>query len=576
MRRPFTFLARLVPIFVLLGYTSELRADLQIDGVEGKLRDNIRLHLGLARESCDAPTWRVRQRFQQVEDQVAKALEGFGYYTPTVEKSLSFDDDCWNATVKVAPGFPVKIGQSDFEVVGEAKNNSEFLAIPTDAIKVGAFLDHQAYEQVKNQLTSLSSELGFFDFEFQRSRIDVWPEDGTAAIDIRFDSGDRYRFGSLSIQQDFLEPSLIRDYLPALEGEHYDSGKLSQIHQVLTASGYFAGIQVRPDIESRENGRVPIDLLLSPSQRVSYTVGGGFSTDTGPRFRGGYENRRLNTRGHQLNGELSVSEVISELTATYRRPLGRPDVEWLSYSAGVQVEDTDTSESDKFSLGLRRATLLGGDWVRSDSVSLQFDSFTVGSDRDNSRLVMPALGYSHKRSDLPVNPRWGHNFRVEVRGASDFLGSTTSFVQALASIKLVRPLGDKGRVLIRGEVGTTFQDDLNDLPPSVRFFAGGIDTVRGYGFETLGPVNDNDEVVGGSNLLAASVEYERRFLSNLAYAVFVDAGNAFDDVDLEARVGVGAGIKWFSPIGPFRFYIAHPTNFSDRSVRLHISLGPDL
>jgi translocation and assembly module TamA len=74
----------------------------------------------------------------------------------------------------------------------------------------------------------------------------------------------------------------------------------------------------------------------------------------------------------------------------------------------------------------------------------------------------------------------------------------------------------------------------------------------------------------------ASVEYEHRLRGNFYGAVFVDAGNAFDDVDVDAAVGAGLGLKWVSPVGPLRFYLAHPLNKSDRSVRLHIRLGADL
>jgi translocation and assembly module TamA len=125
-------------------------------------------------------------------------------------------------------------------------------------------------------------------------------------------------------------------------------------------------------------------------------------------------------------------------------------------------------------------------------------------------------------------------------------------------------------------VGFTAKSEFDELPPSVRFFAGGDESVRGFGYDTLGPKEELGNVIGGSNLLVASVEYEHRLRGNFYGAVFVDAGNAFDDVDVDAAVGAGLGLKWVSPVGPLRFYLAHPLNKSDRSVRLHIRLGADL
>ncbi len=124
--------------------------------------------------------------------------------------------------------------------------------------------------------------------------------------------------------------------------------------------------------------------------------------------------------------------------------------------------------------------------------------------------------------------------------------------------------------------GTTLKDNFDELPPSVRFFAGGNESVRGFGFEQLGPEDSEGLVIGGSHLLTASLEFERSFYKQFSWAAFVDAGNAFDGTQIEARVGAGLGLKWRSPLGPLRVYLAHPLNYSTRAVRLHISLGPDL
>ncbi len=100
--------------------------------------------------------------------------------------------------------------------------------------------------------------------------------------------------------------------------------------------------------------------------------------------------------------------------------------------------------------------------------------------------------------------------------------------------------------------------------------------MRGFGYETLGPTDELGNVIGGSNLLVASIEYEHRLRNNFYGAIFVDAGNAFDDLNVDAAISAGLGVIWRSPVGPLRFYLAHPLNKSDRNVRLHIRLGADL
>ncbi|MEM7502514.1 MAG: BamA/TamA family outer membrane protein, partial [Pseudomonadota bacterium] len=135
---------------------------------------------------------------------------------------------------------------------------------------------------------------------------------------------------------------------------------------------------------------------------------------------------------------------------------------------------------------------------------------------------------------------------------------------------------EHGRLLGRATVGATAKDDFSELPPSLRFFAGGDESIRGYDYNTLGPADDEGEVIGGSGLLVASLEYEHRIKGNFFGAVFIDAGNAYDGEDFEPAYGTGLGVKWRSPVGPVRLYLAHPLNQVDRDVRVHVSLGVDL
>jgi len=149
-------------------------------------------------------------------------------------------------------------------------------------------------------------------------------------------------------------------------------------------------------------------------------------------------------------------------------------------------------------------------------------------------------------------------------------------VQLYASAKYIHSLGDL-RLLARVESGTTWIDSVEDLPASLRYFTGGDQSIRGYGFRELGPLNDDGtEVVGGRNLTVGSVEFDYLVRSNWRVAVFADAGNAFNNPDdFDFMRSVGFGVRWLSPVGPIRIDIAHPFN-SDDAFRIHVTMGPDL
>jgi translocation and assembly module TamA len=164
----------------------------------------------------------------------------------------------------------------------------------------------------------------------------------------------------------------------------------------------------------------------------------------------------------------------------------------------------------------------------------------------------------------------------ELRAADEAILSDTGFLQATADLKWIRSVLPRGRVLLRSRAGVTEEDHFNLLPPSVRFFAGGDDSVRGFDFESLGPADANGAVIGGPYLFEASVEYEHEIKPRWSLAFFTDGGNAFDDAGLEMRTGAGIGARWRSPLGPVRIDVAWPVNDVEHGPRLHVSLGPDL
>jgi len=551
--------------------------DIVVNGVSDELLKNVAGYVSLANEPCDAEPWLVRRRFRDVETEVKSALEPFGYYYPLIEKTLVFDDKCWQATVTINAGNPVMLRDVDIAVTTPPEGTADFSDIESStALVSGAQLRHADYETLKESLQIRAAERGYVEAKFTKSTIDVWPDDQSADISLQYESGPRYDFGEIRLEEGFLESSLARAFLDFDTGMPYDSRLLNKAYRDLSLSGYFSRIELLPVVKEASNGKIPIQVLLEPADRIEYTVGAGFSTDTGPRFRAGYHNRRLNRKGHRFKTDIGLSPVIQGLTAEHRRPMADPRTEWLSYTAALTSEDTDTSESDTARVGFRRSKRISSNWLRTLSLDLSYDRFDVGVESERTWLTLPAIAFDHKRADRTVFPTRGRRLTLELRGTSEFLGSSTSFLQTVVTGRLVRPASDNGRFLARATIGFTAKSEFNELPPSVRFFAGGDDSVRGFDYQSLGPKDNLGNVIGGSNLLVTSIEYEHLLRGNFYGAVFLDTGNAFDDFDVDPAVGAGLGLKWLSPVGPLRFYLAHPLNKSDRSVRLHVRLGADL
>jgi len=554
------------------------RADLLIEGIDGELLDNARTFAGLAQEPCDAPAWRVRRGFRDLDEELTSALQALGYYGPSFEKNLDLErEGCWLARVTVDPGPRTRYRQVRIRIGGEAEDDETFLAAALERRpREGEPLHHGAYAAYKDRLRVSAAERGYVEADFTTARIDVWPEQQAADVTLDFESGPRYRVGEITVEQDFLEPGLVEAYLNLEEGVPYEAKLISDAYSAMLTSGYFRSVRIEPDLSPSPDHRIPVSVRLTPATRIGYTAGVGVSTDSGLRLRGGYENLRVNDRGHRFGSELLISDIESFLTASYRLPVGDPTVEWLSYNAGLRNEDTETSESDSITLGVRRVTKLRGDWLRTEGLNFGYWDYQVSTDRQDSLLVIPSLAFSRARFDWDVNPRRGYSVGVESRGTHRWIGSTTSFLQFTGYLRFVHPLGAKGRIIAGTELGVTLKSELDELPPEFRFFAGGDASVRGYGYQTLGPTDEEGNVIGGTRLATVRLEYTHDLFGNFAGAIFVDAGNAFDALDWSPRVGAGIGLRWRSPVGPLRVYLAHPFDDPDRSVRLHITLGPDL
>jgi translocation and assembly module TamA len=554
------------------------RVVLRFEGLDEDRERNARAFLGLAEEPCDAPRWRIRRRMDRADEEIARSLNALGHYHATVEKDVERVEDCWEATFRVDPGPRVTVQAVDVVLQGEAAGDEAFQALLRDLpLREGAPLSHADYEAAKRRLTSLASERGYRDARLVRQRLLVDPQAGNARAELTLASGQRYRLGRLEVHTEALDEDLVRRIVEYQPGAPYSADRVHGIARALNDSGYFSSVDVRPRPEAAQDRHIPVDVHTRARKRHVYSASAGFATDTGPRIRLGYENRRINRRGHRLQARLQGGPDQSEASIRYAVPLQRPRSEWLRYTARLLYEDTDTYESTTGSVGVS-ATHLRGSWLEDKSIEFRRESFDVGQTSDTSDFLLPGLSYARTESDDPVRPSHGWKLFARLRGASEALLSDADLLHAHVDADWVTSLPGRGRIIFNGQAGALVTSDFDVLPPSLRFFAGGDNSIRGYKYQSQGPRDASGEVVGGRYLAVASVEYEHPLEGRWSGAVFVDAGNAFDDgFDEDVKVGVGIGVRWASPVGPVRVDLAHPVNDDgDTTVRLHLRLGPDL
>ena len=555
-------------------------ADVVIEGVSGESRKNVEAHLTLSREPCDAPEWKIRRLYAQADDEIRKALEVYGYYGADLIKTLELTGECWSAQFNIDPGSPVSLQTVTVEIRGPGQQDERFKALMArNPLQTGAPLDHIQYERYKKEIADLAARRGYLDGSYLTSRIRVDPDRLTADITLIFLTGERYRFGPVIIDQEVVDSQLIERFVDFTEGMPYDTERLTSLHEALLISDYFDTLDIRTAPRKEPNRDVQVTIRGTESRARTFTGGIGFGTDTGPKLRAGYRNRRRNKAGHQSGVSASISPVISEIGLNYRLPLEYPKAEWLNFDTGYRYEDTDTSRSKQAKFGIKRLqNRRGTSWLETDFVEIAYEDFDVGDTSGTSFLLVPGISWAQVVTAGPPRPSRGHRLNVQFSGTAKAIGSSVSFLQVDVVGKLIRPLWSSARIIARSEGGLTTTNNFSDMPASRRYFAGGDFSVRGYDYQSLGPKDNDGLVIGGENLLTGSLELDQSVADKWSVALFADAGNAFDDFDdINLKFGVGAGLRWYSPLGPIRLDLAIPlADDAPDSFRIHITLGPDL
>lgn len=564
---------------VFLALAGVARAEVAIEAAQAPdgLLDNLRARLGLAGEDCKAPGWRVQRLYKRADQDFLPALRAFGYYTAKVAKRLETQGDCWQATFDIELGKRTHIRERRVTINGEAADDPNLQKLLGGLpLAQGAPLNHAEYEAIKDRLRQFAAERGYLDFAFTRRELRVDPQQATADIHLEADSGPRYRFGELRFSEQPLDEDFVRRLAQLRTGEPYDVMAVTALDRQLSDAGYFQRVEVRPQRDQAENREVPIDIRLEPAAQHAWRAGIGYATDTGPRASLRYDNRYVNPRGHRFESALSLSPVLSSLSADYVVPGENPQRDSYSFGAQLRHEDNDSSISDS-GLLVARHTKKTGRWTQNRFIELLHESSTVGDEKTTATLLMPGIGVSRTKADNLLRTRRGYRVDFEARVAQKGLLSTASVFRLTAGAKGIYRFGDAGRVTGRIDAGLSAGDSKDELPASLRFFAGGDNSVRGYAYKSLGPVDDDGEPEGGRHLLATSIEYEHPvFGEDWWAAAFVDAGNAFDSDRIDVRAGYGVGLRWYSPIGRLRLDVAIPDDKEDDEWRLHFGLGADL
>ena len=401
------------------------------------------------------------------------------------------------------------------------------------------------------------------------------PRERAADIHLVLDTGPKYYFGELAIEQDILDPGLIGRFVVIEPGEPFDADRLIELQLALGDSGYFSNVTVDVMREQTVDRQIPVIVHTTPRQTQEYTLGMGYGTDTGPRLSLGTELRRLNRRGHRFHGDVRLSGIATTVAAEYQIPVKDVATDTLSYNALLGTKEIGDLETDQLSLGASWNDTWRGFQRRLYLVAHRED-WTEGGNPSPKTCSFPACICALSKQPIRCSRARA------IRGRRTFAAARKAWRHRRASCACMPRAPSCGR----SGTGRAFCSTRNTARSRPTSFRGcrrrsassraGIEAFAATNTNSSGPTDVNGATVGGRYLALASVELDYLFLGNYGAAVFFDAGNAANDPWPDLKRSVGVGFRWRSPVGMVRIDVAHPLDDPDTDYRLHLSIGSDL
>lgn len=553
--------------------------ELTLNGLPKELQplagDALALPSALKAEGPVNPLW-LNHYLKQLPRKLQGLLEPLGYYHAqfqTTQKKTAGDKVELQVQIDLGPA--VILVERTIELTEDLPRRPR-LTLKAFPLKVGDVLRQDFYEKGKGELLAQLRDQGFLNAHFVVQRLEIDRNLNQARIQLKIQSGLRSRFGVIRFEgADDYPEKFLRRYLAFKTGQVFDDRRLAQTQKSLRDADLFQRVLVVPQLDQAEGEELPVTIELTPRKRYSLRPGIGYGTDTGARVGLSFRDQNVWQLGHRFELDLLEAQRLRNLTGSYRFPGDQNRDTELRLHGGYRAENLDSYASDSVYLEAEQSYGFNNNRIGTIFVRGQFERSDIAANSLYNGFLMPGLRYHEIQLPEKTGKGYGFQIRGEVRFARQNFFSDFSLTQILADGSLVFDLLPKLSLRLHAQGATSLLDDpLAEIPASLRFFAGGDRSVRGYAYQSLGPRNDEGQIVGGKQLAVGSIELNTKVHQNWGLALFVDAGNAFNRWnDLSLAVGAGFGVRYATPVGPLQIDLANPVSEKKFSPRLHLGIG---
>lgn len=567
---------------------NEVSYDLEIKGpLEGDLTSLLEQASQLERLKEKPPV-----SFAALERRVAKDVEAFdkvlrseGYYAGTIDSRIERSETPVLVSVTVDPGpmFHLEAYRITFQSPGGQPDPA---AIDPAAIgiKMGQPARTEAIVAAQRQALRQLATQGYPRAEIAEQQAVVDHATMTMSVELKIASGPAARFGELRFSGlEKVEEDYLRRLAQWPRGEVFDRSRLEALRRELSATGLFETVKLREAGQIDANGELPV--TVEAKERVRRSIGAGveYSSSEGAGTRFFWEHRNLFGRAERLRGDLIVAELRQEISGSFIKPnIWREDQD-LRAEAAVRHEDSEAFEEQTIFgfIGLERKWR--DNWTLGAGTSYEYSIIDDQEGEDTFALVGVPLTARYDSSNSLLDPTSGFRIGTALTPYVGVLEESTNFIRAEIDASTYYSVLENDRLVlaVRGKIGSIAGEETDDIPATKRFYAGGGGSVRGYEFRTLGPLDEDDDPLGGRSVLEFGFETRVKVTEEIGVVPFVEGGNVFDsevpDFSEEIQWAAGLGFRYYTAIGPLRLDVAVPVNPRDDDVddafQFYISLG---
>ncbi|MGU7781799.1 autotransporter assembly complex protein TamA [Burkholderia sp. PU8-34] len=563
-------------IAALAAMPAQARYDVEIDAPRA-IRKLLKSHLDIARfgkrddVSDDQFDFLVTATPQQVRDLTATE----GYFSPVVRTDVRTRNGKRDVKVSVDPGPQTVVSSVALNFngpVGSEDPKQETATRFAFSLKDGDPFTQAGWDSAKGAALRQLQSHRYLGAKITASEARIDPRTQHAALTVTFDSGPTFTIGKVDVEGVRRYPEKIATNVnPLSEGEIYDVQRIAELQRQLQNTPYYASVAIDVGDDTAKPDRTPVHVKVSEYPYNSVRGGIGYATDTGPHIQGSYT--YLDTFGAAW--PLTVSGRVDQIQQYGQVQLSMPPGP-RAWTNSVLASYTNTNVSDtriySTRIGVQRTRT--GQFI-DYAYSLMFYQDRLdqnGAGPTTSRALVPQWAWTRRNVDDPLFPRSGNLIHAEAGFAVKGVLTDQTFIRGYARGQQYLPIGKRDLFVFRAELGGVFTSGSSSgVPASLLFRAGGSNSVRGYGYQSIGNSVDGS-VLPTKYLMTGTAEYQHWFNRDWGAATFFDIGTATDAWGEKVFYpGVGIGARWRSPVGPVNFDVAY--GLRNRSVRPYLTLG---